>query len=217
MVEFCHGLEPVMQPSPCRNPGGDCFACSLTAAMRHLFPEEPPKFDQVWDAFRCCYYGETEKRALSNTWPGMAKALHELRYGDGEQWPIEHRIDRVIPTYEVERWAYHWGAAINSEDYVYRLEGWLRSGWIALTEVELHASGRGGWRPDGYRQTTNHFVAIDGVRYGRIEYAEGEGGPAYRMEVRVVCSVKGAYWIGTTELLERHGAAAWHLVRRDFR
>lgn len=215
MREFCHGIAPCPQPSPARNPGGDCFACALTAVMAHLFPEDPPAFDRVWEWFKTNYLGETEKRALCNTWHGMGNAISEA-HRDG--YDVEHLVDGIVPLPDFARSPAPFGMEINEQDYAYRLEGWLRSGWLALTEIEQHPTGKGPWRSDGYRRSVNHFVVIDGVRYG-WEY-EGEAGSRFgsmRFYARVVCSASGAYWIRVSDLLASHGAAAWRLVRRDTR
>lgn len=56
MIEVCHGIEPVPQPSPARNEGGDCFACAATAGLRFLYPEREISLEEVWEKFVVEYY-----------------------------------------------------------------------------------------------------------------------------------------------------------------
>lgn len=204
MIEVCAGVEPVAQPSPARNPGGDCFACALAAGLRHLFPDRAPSLNTAWDFFR------DDRGVLSNTWPGF---WHALGRAEMAGLATERTRDRVQPrALEIETWSYPWALEIDEGEYVRRLEGYLRGGWIAATEIR-HEGG-GPYTQEGLRRPTNHFVLIDGVRYGW----EREGGfGSLRHYVRVVCSAKGAYWIDADLFLRQHGGAGWILFRRDIR
>ena len=199
-----------MQPHPARNQGGDCFACALTSALSFLFPERAPSFDKTFGYFTDTYHN-SEQQFTNNTWSGMKKAfLNALHDG----YDIEDRIDMVRPAFErTDTWSYAFYYFIPSEDYIYRLEGWFRSGWIALAEINF--AGRGAVNPDGTINDSDHFVLIDGIRYGFEPMASG--GRQCNYYVHVVCSVKGAYWIKVDDFIQKHGAAAFRLIRRDTR
>jgi hypothetical protein len=212
MIEFCHNVKPFPQPHPQKNPGGDCFACSLTAVLQHLFPDNPPKFETVWDYFMTKYLNSEEK-GLSNTWTGMKKAFSTARYEDG--YPLEYTYDLVLPRYDWEHFSYAFYPRIPSDgDYSRRLEGWLRSGWIALTEINMYGPGP---FADGRYNDTNHFIALDGTRelWEPWKSSSGEESMTLEYYIHVVCSVKGAYWIKTRELMKMYGAAGWWLVRKS--
>lgn len=161
--EFCHGVRVVPQPSPARNPGGDCFACATTAALRHFYGDKGPTFDQVWEAFQSVQKngdGSTWTH-LDNTWSGMRRALYSLT----TEWPLEIMADFVHPTFsDIERCSYSWsGGGVCGYDYARRLDAWLRAGNIAFAEIRYGAVETGPWHlgPEGkaYRSCIDHFVS----------------------------------------------------------
>jgi hypothetical protein len=204
-LEFCLNVESFLQPKPTKNPAGDCFACALTATLRHHFPDKHPDFETVWNYFMQPYY-QSEKKGLSNSWSGMQKAVVEA-YRDG--FEVEHKTDIVMPKFNLNMFSHPWWCFTPHIEYTQRLEGWLRSGWIALTEINFNGTDR---IINGYG--IDHFVLVDGVK---CEYVQSENSGSYNYSVHVVCSVKGAYWIDTMEFLKRHGAAGWLLLRKDER
>jgi hypothetical protein len=202
--EVLRGVTPFLQPHPCRNPGGDCFVCALTAAARHLFPERPITFDEAYSVFERNGTG-------GESWIGMKKALWGLR---GLGYPVDVRSDLVIPEWNPDVFDHGWWQNYPSLRWVERLEAWLAAGWVAVSVIDF--DGRGPVLPDGKLVVGNHFVLLDGVR-GAWQPIEDSDGKVYRHEVHVVCSVRGAYWVSLEPLLQRHGAAAWLLVRRNER
>jgi len=208
VIEICHNVAPVPQPSPARNPGGDCFACALTAGLRWIYQKPDIAFDLCWDFFK------TDRGGLQNAWPGMRAALYaaDSHFRDADAGRLEILADLVLPTFEPETWSHAWFAGVGS-DYALRLEGYLRGGFIAFTEIDF--AGRGPYI-DGYWNTTDHFVLIDGIRRLWRKH------PTMRAwsddaDVHVVCSAKGAYWIPLKDWLTKHGAAGWWLARKDLR
>ena len=211
MREFCHNIEPYMQPKPSKNPGGDCFACSLTAILQHLYPENKPSFDTVWNYFMQSNYYMSEKKCLSNTWSGMQKAINES-HEDG--YNLENTTDLVIPKIKDYSSNIFYESYVDL-DYTRRLEGWLRSGWIALTEIHYSGGGpRATW--DSRFNDNDHFIILDGTRevWEKIDDISVN---ARRLNfyIHVVCSAKGSYWISTKELMKNYGAAGWILVRKS--
>jgi hypothetical protein len=205
-IEVCHNIAPFMQPKPDRNQGGDCFACALTAALRHLYPERPVTFDAAWEYFMVESVGGG--RMLSNTWPGMRRALYNA-HADG--YRLEIANDLVLPDFNVDHHSYPWWQSLPTTAYARRLEGYLRG--VAFTEIRFDGSGPR--TPQGEIRATDHFVALDGLRMGWEPI--GEAGRVMRYHVHVVCSAKGAYWIGLDEFLLGYGGAGWWLCRRDER
>jgi hypothetical protein len=203
-VEYCLNVAAYPQPSPARNPAGDCFACALTAALRYLLPE-PPTFDQCWDAF----VHERHSRP-TNTWTGLQHAAKRIA---GRE--LEVLTDILRPKFDSDMWEHAWWSYMPERDWVYRLEGWLRMGFVATTAIAQN--GGGPLLTDGLN-TTDHFVLLDGVRYGWKYTDTPHGGVgSVEYDVHVVCSVRGPYWIRARDLLIQHGAAALMLIRRDAR
>lgn len=206
MREFCHDIKPFFQPNPRKNPDGDCFACALTAALQFLFPDEPPDFEKVWNYFVC------ENGVLSNTWPGMRKAIY-ASFSDGYRMDV--LADIVRPTFgDIETFSYPWWHFIPGKEYTDRLEGYIRSGFVALTEIDMQ--GRGPMRDDTHYNSINHFVLLDGVRSDWEPWGDGKGARLTHY-VHVVCSVKGSYWIELSEFLRKYGGSGWWLIRREIR
>lgn len=217
MRSFCHGVAIVPQPSPAMNSGGDCFACATTAALRHFFPEKNIQLKDVFERFWIAqeYRGE-KSRHLGNTWGSYYTALHQM--GDLTDHQLDIFSDIVQPDVNTERWAHDWGFSISGYDYAKRLDAWLRAGHLAFASIYYAGCPTGEWveTPDGPRRhATDHFVVLDGVRCGWRRHVDGHGSLTY--QIHVVCSAAGgrAYWIDVDELLRRHGAGAWWLIRPD--
>jgi hypothetical protein len=210
MPEYCHNIKPFLQPKPNKNQGGDCFACALTAALQFLFPDNPPDFETVWNYF-LTKYKDSDKEGLHQSWPGMKKALQNARY-DGYRIDITYDVIRMEFN---EAWSHAWFHKTPVTEFTRRLEGWLRSGWVAVSEINMNGDGI---YNNGHFNTTDHFVILDGIKE-IWEPWEGDpdGGSSLNNYIHVVCSVKGAYWIETRNLLVKHGAAAWWLCRRGVR
>jgi hypothetical protein len=223
MSAICRNVALVPQPVPARNKGGDCFACATLAAMRHLFPENPPTFDQCWEAFEVESTDAegVSRKHLSNTFPGMRGALWNL-YSAG--WKIEIVADRVDPRPgDPEHESHNWGAQVGGYEYARRLEAWLHAGYVALGNLMYRPCKTGEWtlNPDGsvHRNHNDHFVLYDGVRSGWRRHAVVDGARTLVYQVHVVCSANGgrSYWIDVDDLLTQHGAGGWWLIRPDMR
>jgi mannose-6-phosphate isomerase-like protein (cupin superfamily) len=147
-------------------------------------------------------YYMSDKKGLNNTWSGMNKAIVEA-YRDG--YRVEHIKDIVKPEFNLDNFGYAWWSFYPETEYTTRLEAWLKSGWIAISEVSLNGVEHIG---SGYG--TDHFVVVDGAK------AVWEDN-SLKHYVHVVCSAKGTYWINTRDFLVKHGAAAWILIRKDTR
>jgi hypothetical protein len=211
MIEVCLGVEPVLQPSPLRNPGGDCFACALTAALRWIYTKPDLPFDACWDFFMVDTAGGG--RALSNTWPGMRAALYAASSHFDEYGRLEITNDFVRPEFDPDMWSHVWFQG-STPGYSHRLEGWLRGGWVALTEINMAGSGpvvNGRWN------VNDHFVVLDGIRSYWKPNEHFKGASSLESDVHVVCSRNGAYWTELRKFLFNHGAAGWWLVRKDLR
>lgn len=212
MSEFCHGIKPFLQPHPTKNEGGDCFACALTAILQHLYPKNPPSFEQCWNYFIGKYYYKSDKDCLDHGWPGMRKALCKA-CDDG--YKLDFEADIVKPEYDIETFSYAWWSFKPVSKYAQRLEGWLRCGYIALTEIDFY--GKGAITPEGYNNSINHIVVLDGIKtYWKNRYDDNGkwSSASQEHEVHVVCSVKGEYWINIREFLTKYGGAGWWLVKR---
>ncbi len=98
MIEVCHGIEPVPQPQPARNPGGDCFACALTAALRFLGADGG--FDEVWPLFEAEYSDPAAQRNLQRLREAVGAALDTDPRGDDH---LEHARRRIRAERELER------------------------------------------------------------------------------------------------------------------
>jgi hypothetical protein len=206
-IEFCHDVRPFLQPHPSKNPGGDCFACALTSILQYLFPDNPPVFETVWNYFMCDYHKSNEK-GLNNTWLGMEKAINEASH---DKYSIDHEYDLVLPRYDWASFSYAFYPRLPAEkDYTRRLEGWLRSGWIAITEVNMY--GAGIYNDKGQFNDTDHYIVLDGTRESRE--STDDDSSTLNFYIHVVCSVNGAYWIRSRELMKKYGAAGWWLIRK---
>jgi hypothetical protein len=204
MIEVCLGIAPVMQPSPHINPGGDCFACATAAGINHLFPDRPLSVEEAENLYK------TEEGTLSNHWAGYRSALYNAVTAG---YQIEIVADMITPQFDPQQWSYPWWSVRPEAEYARRLEGWLRGGWVALTEIRL--DGHGPFDEHGRAYSIDHAVLVDGIRMGWEPISELSS--TVREYVHVVCSRKGAYWIALRDFLHNHGAAAWWLFRVDNR
>jgi hypothetical protein len=195
-----------MQPSPVKNPGGDCFACALAAVLRHISGEEVD-FERVF------HYWEQEsdsgKSLVNNTWMGLQSALiNALRDG----FDIEYVNDFVAPIWKPEVFGHAFWLSIPESQWARRLESWLSAGWVAMAVIDY--DGRGPVLPNGKFNCDNHFIAIDGFCSEYVPHETVAGAKIHVNSAHVVCSVRGAYWITIDDLLTKHGAAALWLVRK---
>lgn len=218
-MAICRNVAVVPQPSPAMNPGGDCFACATTAALRHFFPhldiQLPAVFERFWSEHTRGDTGE-KTRHLDNTWWGYRGAFY--RMFDLLDQKLEIVADVVLPHADVERYSHDWGFGIDGYDYARRLEAWLAAGYLAFASIRYAASPSGEWvaGPNGpQRCHTDHLVLLDGVRYGIRPHPTVQGAGTYVYQVHVVCSARGGrtYWIDVDRLLRDHGAGAWWLIR----
>ena len=208
MKEFCHNIKPFPQPIPYINPAGDCFACALTATLQFLFPENPPEFLKVWSYFL------GDDGDLSNSWIGMRMAL----YRASNDYDIEIAVDIVKPEYDIERSSHPWWYFKPGLKYIQRLEGWLRAGWVAFSEID--DVGRGCYLQNGDLNSTNHFIVIDGIRSYLIDVIENGKllGSREEYAIHIVNSSRNrehSYWIGLGDFIHKHGGAGWWLCRRS--
>lgn len=257
-VEVCHNIERVAQPTPARNPGGDCFACAATAGMRFLYPERSVQLDDVWDMFVVEYYdGKAQENlqklrtagdqllagtlditayreihaavsaakpstTVNNTWSGFPKVLEKA----SREWGrLEVTWDMVEPHFDQQRgrpsWSYAWRFQDCGIDYARRLEGWLRSGWVAWTEIKMH--GGGPFTVDGegvvWMNSIDHFLLIDGVRRRYVEESLDSGTRygSWKDEMHVVdsSSLNLTGWHDIMRFTRARGASSWWLARRD--
>lgn len=225
MRSFCHDVDVFPNPTPARNAGGDCFACALTAALRHFFGNDAPAFDQVWECFqREQTRGDTGERytVLCYDWSGYRSAFSAAAALVGRR--LESFVDLALPLpsiwTDVQRTSYAWSKAIDGSTWATRLDAWLRAGHLAFCSIKMDASPTGAWHmtDEGARQhTTDHFVLLDGVRWGWRKHPTVEGASTLVHQVHVVCSARGgrAYWIDVDVFLHQHGAGAWWLLRPE--
>lgn len=264
MIEVCHNIPRVVQPTPARNPGGDCFACATTAGLRFLYPERTVELDDVWDMFVVEYYdgkaqdnlqklrtavgqflrggmsdvgdaslesvykevsAEAPKTTVNNTWGGFPEVLERVSHEWGR---LEITWDMVEPHFDRNHgrpsWSYAWRVQDLSLDYARRLEGWLRGGWVAWTEIKMHGGGPYKVDADGvvWMNSIDHFILIDGVRHRYVEERDENGKFQYgswKDEIHVVDSshLNLTGWHDTMKFTRSHGASSWWLARRDRR
>lgn len=263
MSEICHNIARVSQPTPARNPGGDCFACAATAGLRWLYPEHDIKLDDVWDMFVVEYHdgkaqdnlrklrsavgqflrgemldvgdaslesiykevcAEAPRTTTCNTWSGFRDVLYKASSRWGR---LDITWDMVRPNFDSHSgsppWSFSWRFQDCGSDYARRLEGWLRSGWVAWAEIRM--AGGGPFEPglDGavMLRSIDHFIAIDGVRTQLVEETMPSGGKCgtWRDEIHVVDSASRNLtgWHEVTQFTRSHGASSWWLARREVR
>lgn len=207
MSEILLGVQRFEQPIPKRNPGGDCFACSLKAAVDFLYPDKPIDFNLAWEAFEVkTISGAT---TLSNCWRTMAwtapHALHDHGYN------LEVHRDIISPKTDLDHWSHSWGFRVDEQQWAKRLEAWLSAGWVAIAECAIDPLPA--VTPTGYKNHTDHFIVLDGQRSFWQEH--GNGCASLTHETHVICSARGSYWLDTSELLNMHGVNALVLLRHS--
>lgn len=214
--EILLGVKQFQQPLPKRNPGGDCFACSLKAAVDYLYPDKPLDFNTSWEAFLVPSYsggkdGASEKKVLSNCWRTMAwTAPHAL-----DDYNIEVHRDIVMPLPDLDNWSYSWGFRVHEQEWAKRLEAWLSAGWVAIAECSLDPTPA--VTEKGRINHTDHFVVLDGQRSFWQESSVVSGASSLEHETHVVCSARGSKWFKTWDLINLHGVNALVLLRkRDY-
>jgi len=217
-------VKPFMQPNPHKNPGGDCFACSLKVVVDYLYPEKPLSFDDAFSCFEdetggcgivdCGRKGKGNK-FLSNHWSGFYRALQNLHDLD---YRLDWEIDVIHPEVDKDRWSYSFGWQVNEMEWHRRVDNWLRAGWIIVIEMSYESIVN--LQPERKNKYfgTDHFAVVDGQREFWKEHPRKEDG-AYtgasgKHETHVVCSGKGPYWIDTGDLHHYHGVNGFYAIRR---
>lgn len=210
MTETLLGVDVMDQPLPPRNEGGDCFACCVGAAVRHLCPDAEIDFDWASGLFL------QENGTYNSSWIGIKTALEQAQ----DEYPLEVQAHLVEPTFDPTRWSHAWYGSPPSAHYVRRLETWLAAGWIAIAAIYMDGATRG--IVDGGFCMTDHFVLFDGTRVRKEDEDLDSGGSVTHEvpEIHVVDSstrFPDYRWKSASDLMTEHGAAAWWLVRRDDR
>lgn len=165
------------------------------------------------------------KTTVGNHWTGFKDVLEKV----SREWGrLEVTWDMVEPHFDrnggTPHWSYPWRWTDCGLEYARRLEGWLRGGWVAFTEVKL--GGGGPFTVDDagkvWMTGIDHFVVIDGVRHAYVETRNPDGSfhhGSWTDEIHVVDSstrnITG--WHRTLEFTRSHGASSWWLARRDQR
>jgi hypothetical protein len=204
-IELCLNIIPVLQSKPHINENGDCFACALSAILNHLFPENAPCLQQVFDYWKHPSIGGT--LVLNNTWCGLLGTLKLVN----EEFPIEFKYDFIIPD-SPERFPYCFWSFRPYHEWTNRLEQFLKEGWVALTVI--NQDGLGPLDKNGDLVVDNHYIVLDGVRRTWVQHPTVASAHIQTNEIHVVCSAKGCYWIDCRDLLSKYGAAAICVVRR---
>jgi hypothetical protein len=239
--EVLHGVKYFPNPLPKRNPGGDCFACALKAAIDYFYPDNPIPFDKAWEAFQYEQYSYErvptanvsresydgvnlyERKTtthLANHWgmSGFRRAIyHENIYQD---YYLDYRYFTVHPEVDTDKWSHPWGWKVNEQEWSAQAEAWLASGWIMVVEMKLDPAD-----PSEKHNWIDHFAIVDGQRSAyvkkKIQYKDADGTDkisyhgTLRHESHLVCSARGGSekWIKTKDLLENHGVNVTILLR----
>jgi hypothetical protein len=168
---------------------------------------------------------EKPRTTTCNTWSGFKDVLEKA----GRAWGrLEVTWDMVEPHFDHNHGSPHWSYAWRYQDldldYSRRLEGWLRSGWVAFAEIRMHGGGPFEQGPDGtvMLRSIDHFIVIDGVRHRYVEERTADGKFQYgswKDEIHVVDSsgLNLTGWHDTMRFTRSHGASSWWLARRDSR
>lgn len=204
----CIGVTPYPQPSPAKNPGGDCFACATYALVRHFLPSSPETFESVWNRYlrpvephpSVTYPEGAPSHYLSNCWIGYGVALESLG--------LAHRYELVTPDYDpCRRGAAFFSGYLTS--WHNALAGHIDCGHVLLASIQFDGKGpiqRGGMHD------TDHAILVDGWRKVWRPVEAVPGASRQDIEYHVVCSAKGGYWIDQDDLVWKHGLAAWIAV-----
>ncbi len=238
-------VERVPQPDPCRSEGGDCFACSLIAALQHLFPDqEPPTFEDTdrwfqgqWaeptgsmkDALRSIASGESEDPAA--TARGVVDKLDEYarKPPTSNTW---NGMDKALWNARSDGWSVDiaYDMVVPQFDPRQWGYGWpivwggdayvqRLEAWLAAGWVALTVCDMDARGPivDAYMlNSTNHFLVLDGAR---TYWKEQEHGASRAAEVHVVDSSRRNItgWIEINKWERAYGGTPWMLVRRTDR
>lgn len=211
-----------MQPSPSRNPGGDCFACAVKMVVDYYYPEKPIDFNKVWECFesdgKCSFVGcgRESSKHLRNNWSGMYSAFQELYVLDYE---FDWQVDIVVPEIRESTFSHSFGWSVPEMQWHRRVTNWLAAGWLILIEMSYDAANYADMTLKNHKHwSTDHFAVIDGQREFWHDYPKKEdgsyAGAIGKHETHVVCSGKGPYWIDTGDLHYYHGVNAFYAVRR---
>lgn len=169
---------------------------------------------------------EKPRTTTSNHWSGFRDVIEKASRAWGK---LEITWDMVEPHFDHglghPPWSYAWRWQDLGLEYTRRLEGWLRGGWVAWTEIRLHGGGPFETAIDGkvWMRSIDHFVVIDGIRHRYVEERDPQTGAfkhgSWKDEIHVVDSsgrnLTG--WHESTPFTRAHGASSWWLARRDSR
>ena len=207
-----HNLERYPQPIPTRNNGGDCFACATLAALRWLYPDKTLTFDQVWEAFLITQNNSdgSVTEFLGNAWHLYSQVFEQVKE-KLDLTDLSWRINQSYPTFD------SWGCSAGNwnRDNAQYGQYWrklcedLKNGIVV---VSINMDGTGPWK-DGRWNDTDHLVLIDGVREHTVPIPD-MAAARIELEVHIVCSRDKGGWKTIHELLDLHGAGAWHVLER---
>ena len=171
MRQVLHGVKQVPQPSPEIHEGGDCFACSAMAIMRHLFPRHTRDLS-VADAVKWFEdtYHRSDKKLINNTMSYARSALH------ASGLDIEVNTDPFSPLITEEmQTTFAWRMP---SSYAQRVEAYLAAGYVGYVDMNFAGAERGlsqdplPDRPGHYIVDGNHIVVLDGIRTYWLESGE---------------------------------------------
>lgn len=202
------------QPSPGKNPGGDCFACALTAAVSWMYPENHPTFDEVWDCFKGEYHDGTIE--LMNAWHNYQNAFENInKLG----YPMEYVADMYLPAFKPSQRNYsfyhEYSTAIVSISKVFKLvSDYITKGYILYTAIDIEGKGP---VHSGRPNSSDHIVLIDGVRHWTrwredFDFKAGD----IIQEVHVVCSAneENSNWRSIDDMIHKFGFASFWAIRK---
>lgn len=204
---------PHPQPSPSRNPGGDCFACATFAIVRHLLPgQHCEDFHSIWERYQFEYEPNPDvtpgpnspTHYTQNDWLGYGRVLTKL----GEEYGISHRYELIPPDYEPQRRNAPWFAGYLTS-WHNALAAHINAGHVLMGSIRFSATGQ---RHRGGLHDTDHAILVDGWRTVWRPVGAVPGARRQDIEYHVVCSARGAYWIDQDELVWCHGFGAWIAV-----
>lgn len=209
-AEVVLDVDPVPNPDPPIHEGGDCFVCTVSAAMNYLYGNDAPGFDELYEVFR----PDKDGRGLRNTWSGVRTVFATL---NRQGWPVDHHVDFIRPQFDKRTWAHGWWQHEPTTEFARRLEAWLRSGYVAVTSCRLDAKGL--FTEDLGARPHDHFFLLDGVRWATRKFDHGNG---RKLEpyVHVVDSSRkrpNRFWVETRRLMRAYGVAGIQVVRREER
>lgn len=229
MIEVCHGLERHAQPIPYRNPGGDCFACALAAALPFLYPDQERSSDEwfewAFESFRNGKVHGSDELRIDNSFRGFKVALDTVSKDLGR---LEIAYEMPEPHFRRATWRDEghngWAFQVADDRAARILEGYLRGGWVAFATISLDGGGPTVVKDDGsvWFNSIDHFVVLDGIRSVYEESFNDDGSfrsGSWNDYLHVVDSsardLTGWHQVRTFMLC--HGACAWWIARRDVR